>query len=150
MRKSLLIALTAILLIGAVPASAQINGNWKGVGRGCCSPPPISTSDFPIYAWQNWKGVVKDDAFWGKWEDETGNYGNFKGEILWISQTEAYAEGYWTWFYVTPDEIKEYEMGEFSMKFVHFPVETPYCFGKWQSEYTNEGGTMKGRIIWTD
>jgi hypothetical protein len=150
MRKSLTIALAVILLAGAVPAVAQINGNWAGTGKGACSPPPVGPNDFAIYAWQSWKGVIEGGAFYGKWEDKSGNYGNFKGEIIWVSQTEAYAEGRWTWIYATPDQIKEYDMGEFSMKFVHFPVETPYCWGKWHSKYSNEGGSMKGRMIWTD
>lgn len=153
MRKTLLAALAVVLLLGALPAFAQINGNWKGTGEGVCTGPISPPPDFPIYAWQSWKGVIYTSPdqempiFEGKWCDETGNYGNFKGSILWISEEEAYAEGSWTWFYVTSDEIKEYDMGPFQMKYVHFPIETPYCYGKWQTNYSNEAGSMRGRMI---
>lgn len=150
MRKSLLIALTAILLVGAIPAFAQLDGNWIGQGKGVCSP-PIGSTDFPIYAWQTWKGQIKGDDFWGTWSDENGRFGNFKGKIIVISPEEAYCEGEWTWVYgPDTDPPQEYLMGSFQMKFVYFPVETPYCNGKWQTYYSNEAGSMKGRMIWTD
>lgn len=146
MRKSLLIALTAILLIGAVPAFAQLEGDWRGTGDGVCSP-PVGSTDFPIYGWQTWKGQILDDDFWGSWSDETGNYGNFKGKIVCLSVEEAYCEGEWTWFYETSGTISEINMGPFQMYFVYFPVETPYCYGKWQTNYSNEAGTMEGRMV---
>jgi hypothetical protein len=152
MRKSILIALAVVLLMGATPALAELNGDWAGTGRGACSP-PVGPDDFPIYAWQSWKGVIEDSededikVFYGKWEDKTGNYGNFKGKIIWMSQTNAYCEGKWTWYDTSVLPHKEIVMGKFSMKFTHFPVETPYCSGEWVSEYSNEGGTMKGKMI---
>ncbi len=147
MRKSLTTIVAAMLLIAAVPALAQLDGNWKGEGKGVCSP-PIGTTDFPIYAWQTWKGEINGDDFWGSWSDENGRYGNFKGTILWVSEEEAYAEGEWTWVYgPDSDPPQEYLMGPFQMNFVHFPVETPYCYGKWQTYYSDEAGTMKGRMI---
>lgn len=152
MKKILLIVLTGILVIGVVPAFAQLEGNWKGTGDGVCSPPDGS-ADIPIYAWQSWEGVIYTSPdqempiFEGKWHDKQGNYGKFKGTILWISEEEAYCEGSWTWFIVSPDEIKEYDMGKFETYFVHFPVETPYCFGKWQTDYSPDVGSMKGRMV---
>ena len=147
MRKLLLAAIAVILFVAAVPASAQLDGNWKGTGDGFCPPPPAVTSDFPIYAWQSWTGETKDDVFRGRWCDKTGNYGNFEGEILWVTEEEAYCEGTWTWFYVTSDEITEYDMGRFNMCFEYFPVETPYCYGLWATYSGVGGGGTEGRMI---
>ncbi len=148
MRKSLMAIIAVMLLVAAAPALAQLDGDWKGQGKGVCSPPPFWPNDIPIYAWQTWTGTTKGDDFFGSWKDETGKYGNFSGKILWISESQAYAEGTWTWVYNPDvDPPQEYEMGPFQMTFDYFPVETPYCNGKWQTDYSNEGGSMKGRMI---
>ncbi|GEM_PF-609789 len=153
--KKIVLSLLAIgLLLGATPALANLNGPWKGDGKGVCSPPPGVPNEFPIYAWQSWEGKIEDigpdefgKVFFGNWKDKTGNYGSFKGKIIWMTQTQAYCEGEWTWVYETLEFIKVYEMGRFTMTFEHFPVETPYCYGSWSSKYGNEDGAMKGHMV---
>lgn len=144
--KALMVALAAILVIGATPALAQLAGTWKGEGDGACSPPPIGPIDFPIYAWQNWKGDIPDseNEFYGDWYDEAGHYGNFKGKITLGTPTEVVCLGTWTWFDTSVDPPKEYVMGRFWMK---FHKEKLTCIGEWSTSYSDEGGTMKGEKV---
>jgi hypothetical protein len=147
MKKIVLGGLAVILLAGATPAFAQVAGTWAGTGEGACSPPPtIVTADFPIYAWQQWIGEIPDseDKFYGTWEDETGNYGRFKGMITFGTPTEVACQGSWTWFNTKVDPPREYYMGTFWMR---FHKEKLTCFGEWSTYFGNEGGTMEGGMV---
>lgn len=141
-----LFAVLAVVLIAAVsPALAQLNGTWAGEGEGVCSPPPDFTSDFPIYAWHNWKGVVEEEAvFYGEWYDDCGNEGTFKGEIVFLTPEDAYCEGAWYMWDCRFDPPRRIYMGKFSMK---FKLEETICYGEWETWYSNEGGTMKGEKV---
>lgn len=143
MRKTL-IPVVVVALLCATPLLAQLEGTWAGEGEGACSPPPVTPTDFPIYAWQNWKGVVEDDVFTGEWYDADGNDGIFKGEIILSTPEDAYCEGQWYWYDERFDPPRLYRMGPFSMK---FKLEEAICYGEWKSAYSNEGGTMKGEKV---
>ncbi|MBN2379647.1 hypothetical protein JXM67_07595 [candidate division WOR-3 bacterium] len=146
MRKIILATAAVVLLIAATPLSAQLAGAWAGEGEGVCSPPPFWTSDFPIYAWQNWKGEISEDenAFFGEWYDMNGRHGRFKGEAFIASPTEVVFKGVWTWIYDACDPPKEYEMGTFWMKFHKVKLT---CYGEWVQKYSGEDGTMKGKKV---
>jgi hypothetical protein len=145
MRKFLLAVLAITILAGATPLLAQLNGTWAGEGEGVCSPPPGIPSLFPIYAWQNWQGIVEDDAvFYGDWYDNRGNNGTFKGEIISLTSEGAYCEGKWYWFDERYDPPRIYYMGPFSMEFV---LEEAICYGEWRTYYSNEEGIMKGEKV---
>ncbi len=147
MRKILLTAFAAILVLAAVPLTAQVAGSWQGEGEGVCSPPPFWPTDIPIYAWQKWSGDIPDseDSFKGEWHDETGKFGYFSGQLIASSITEVYCEGTWTWVYNPDvDPPQEYVMGPFSMWF-HKTKLT--CHGKWSTNYSNEGGKMWGAMV---
>ncbi|TKJ43651.1 hypothetical protein CEE36_02915 [candidate division TA06 bacterium B3_TA06] len=144
-KKILIAALAVIFLAGATPLLAQLNGTWAGEGEGVCSPPPPIPTDFPIYAWQNWKGLVEDnEVFYGEWYDNRCNNGTFKGEIVFVTPEDAYCEGEWHWFDERYDPPRVYYMGPFSMK---FKLEEAICYGEWRTYYSNESGTMKGEKI---
>jgi len=140
-KKTILIALAVILLLGATPAFAQLAGTWVGKGAGSCCPYPGTT----IYPWQEWKGEIPDsqDAFKGKWCDEQGNKGIFKGEIDWISITEAVCKGSWYWYDPAGISAKPVYGGDFKMTFYVFGGD---CKGKWTSIWPSPSavGTMKG------
>lgn len=142
------------VLIGAAlfmgPASLQtdadiipvLSGTWAGEGKGSCHPPGDT-----IYPWQLWKGEVTNDgkAFYGKWMDEEGHYGKFKGEIEYISFTTAICKGVWTWDN-NPGGISLKPDGKFEMTFAIFHKE---CKGKWTSKYlsTSKYGYMWGKKV---
>lgn len=147
MRKILLTALAAILVLAAVPLTAQVAGTWKGEGDGVCSPPPFWPTDIPIYAWQSWIGEIPDseNSFEGEWHDETGKFGHFYGQILLETPTEVCCKGEWTWVYgPDTDPPQEYTMGPFWMKFHKINLT---CYGEWSTSYSNEGGKMEGGMV---
>lgn len=145
MRRIILATMAVAFLIAATPAMAQLGGTWAGEGEGACSP-PVGTIDFPIYAWQTWKGDIPDseDEFYGEWYDEDGNYGNFKARMTFSTPEEVACFGKWTWFDTSVRPPREYLMGTFWMR---FHKEALTCFGEWESEYSGESGTMTGEKV---
>jgi len=148
MRKGILAALAVVLVLGAVvPVFAELNGTWAGEGEGVCYPPFPTPYVYPIYAWQNWKGEVEDnEVFYGKWEDDAGNYGRFKGEIILWSLTTAYCKGEWTWINPFVDPPQEITMGKFEMSFNYIEE---ICKGEWYCAHSPSvrPGRMKGERI---
>ena len=149
MRKSLFAAITVILLVGAVPAFAQLYGTWAGNGKGCCCPHP----GVVIYPWQNWEGEVyissDQDApiFEGKWWDEDGSYGYFKGNIYFPPiEEQAIAEGEWTWYDPDGTSAEPVIGGKFKMTFAFLEG---YCKGTWDTKWISfcQRGTMEGKKI---
>ncbi|MBN2379645.1 hypothetical protein JXM67_07585 [candidate division WOR-3 bacterium] len=141
MRKSLLIALTVILLAGALPATAQVAGTWAGEGSGSCYPP----SGIVIHPWQTWKGEIPntEQTFTGRWRDEDGNHGSFFGRLAPFSTPETVIyQGYWT--LETPAGISK--GGEFTMTFYFLEGE---CKGAWTSIWPSPGlpGKMWGKKV---
>jgi hypothetical protein len=146
MRKSLTIAVAAILLAAALPATAQIAGDWMGIGDGVCSPPPSYPQNIPIYAWQNWEGSIPntEDVFSGTWYDANGRHGEFRGKMIMSSITEVLCRGTWTWIDDSVDPPVKYKMGRFWMRFHKINLS---CVGEWGTSYSNEGGTMEGGMV---
>lgn len=146
MRKILTATIVLALLALAVPLDASLAGDWKGGGEGVCTGPISPPPDFPIYAWQNWEGKIPDteDKFYGEWNDETGNYGNFKGSMTFSTPEEVACVGSWTWFDTSVDPPHEYVMGRFLMK---FNKEELSCYGDWSTSYSDEGGKMWGGMV---
>jgi len=149
MRKILMGLLALTILLSAGSAFAKLDGTWEGEGKGFCYPPFPTPYAYQIYAWQKWTGEVADEkVFFGKWEDEKGNYGEFKGEILPISPSPdiAICKGVWTWYNIFIDPPKAIEMGPFTMTFY---IEKEYCEGKWwsYSAETARPGTMWGKRV---
>jgi hypothetical protein len=144
--KKILVALVVLLALGAtMPVFAELNGHWAGTGRGVCYPPFPTPTPHPIYAWQHWSGRVEDSRdFYGRWEDEEGNYGKFKGEIILMSPTTAYCRGEWTWFNTFVDPPREIVMGKFDMSFNY--VEE-VCEGRWWTPDGAVPGSMRGERI---
>jgi hypothetical protein len=145
--KLLFVLCGVALICGAIPLFSDadvipvISGTWAGEGKGNCHPPGTT-----LYPWQYWKGEVTNDmkTFYGKWKDEKGHYGKFKGEIKWISITTAVATGIWTWDN-NPGGITKYD-GKFKMEFQVYGKE---CKGTWDSIYpsTSAQGVMWGKKI---
>lgn len=141
MRKLLLVALAATLIIGATPALAQLSGTWAGTGKGAAYPP----SGEIIYPWQNWQGEIpnSEDSFSGEWWDADGNHGKFYGKLAPYCTPETIVfKGYWTW--ETMAGIVK--AGEFVMDFYFLE---DYCEGTWTSIWPSPGipGTMKGKKV---
>lgn len=141
MRKLLLSALAAMLIIGATPAFAQIAGPWEGTGTGICQPPFPSPSK-AMGPWRVWTGEIPDDesTFSGDWHDDWGFHGTFYGENIAGTPDEAIFTGTWTVIDDNSGDI--YEMGTFYM---HFPYAGKACHGEWWI-YTAAAprGTMTG------
>ena len=140
-KKLLIAALAVILLIGATPLFADLEGTWEGNGEGSCETP----TGIIIYPWETWNGDVLNGAFDGNWEDPDGNHGTFHGGITSFfttvppSYTFAGCEGTWTW--IDPSGLEPIELGSFWMT---FNVDLDICWGEWLP-YTNaQGGTMWG------
>jgi hypothetical protein len=141
-KKLLITALAVILLAGATPLAAELDGTWEGNGEGSCETP----TGIIIYPWETWYGDVLNGAFDGNWEDPDGNYGTFHGGIIFFyisveppSYTMAHCEGTWTW--MSPDGLEPIEMGGFSME---FNLGLEICDGEWWPYSGAEGGTMWG------
>lgn len=147
MRKTFLAALAVVLLLGAVPASAQLLGTWEGTGTGNCFP----HSGVVIYPWSVWKGEVyispDQDApiFEGEWYDELGNCGTFKGNVLLISPSkdQRICLGEWTWFDPSSDSNQPVYGGDFRMTFY---LKEACCDGTWTTIWISSSarGTMEG------
>ncbi len=153
-KKIILSVLAIAILLVASPALAAVDSRWEGEGKGVCYPPFPTPDIHPIYAWQDWNGEIKESLdqanlkiFSGDWRDKKGNHGTFKGKVEYISITEAYCKGTWTWVYETPAAIRVYKMGNFIMK---FHMSTGKCSGEWyiEDEISAEPrGVMKGYLI---
>jgi hypothetical protein len=140
MRKILLAVLAAVLVIGAVPLTAQIAGPWEGTGTGICQPPFPSPSK-AMGPWREWSGEIPDDeaTLSGQWHDAWGFQGSFYAESTIGTPTEAVFTGTWNVF--APDGTV-YEMGTFYM---HFPYAGRACHGEWWIyAEDNPKGTMTG------
>ncbi len=149
MRKIIPVVAAAIILFWGAPLFADLDGLWEGEGKGYCYPPFPTPYAYTIYAWQKWSGCVENkEVFYGKWEDEKGNYGQFEGKILPVSPSDKYVigEGKWTWFNVFGKEPEEITMGPFTM---YFYYNDDYCEGKWWTDYSPsiKIGTMTGKRI---
>jgi hypothetical protein len=140
-KKTILVVLTATLLLGATPAFAQLAGTWVGTGTGNAYP----RSGVVIYPWQDWKGEIpnSEDVFTGEWYDSLGNYGIFKGKAEWIDDETAIAKGAWYWYDpLGPSNQPKYG-GDFEMTFY---VGDEICDGIWTTIWPSTGaqGTMEG------
>jgi hypothetical protein len=149
MKKIMPILTIAMLFAGASPLLADLDGLWEGEGKGYCNPPFPTPYEYRIYAWQKWTGYVENkEVFYGKWEDEKGNYGRFEGKILPKSPSDQYVicQGKWTWFNVFGKVPEELTMGPFTMNFYY---KDDYCEGKWWSDHpaSLKFGTMTGKRI---
>jgi hypothetical protein len=151
MRKILLIALAATLILGATPALAGLYGVWEGKGAGNCCPQPGIT----IYPWQQWKGSVYDSPdedvilFTGNWNDGAGNTGIFKGKVQYSPIPElATAKGSWYWYDPSGSADPLYG-GDFKMNFWYLDAR---CDGNWTTIWPSTGvvGTMKGYWVSPD
>ncbi len=129
-KKLLIAALAVIFLLGATPLAAELDGVWAGHGNGTYEPP---SGIVPIHPWQTWEGLVESGAFDGSWWDSEGYYGNFHGDIIYLSQEVAHCKGEWTWIDESCYPPREITVGPFEMDF-HYVIET--CRGAWWSEDT--------------
>ena len=140
-----MIALVAIMVIGAVPLSAQVAGNWAGTGTGNCYP----RNNTVIYPWHKWEGQIPNsqDVFSGTWSDALGNNGIFKGKVEFTPIPElARAKGSWYWFDpLSPSNVPVYG-GDFEMDF-WFTMNK--CNGTWTTIWPSSSavGTMKGERV---
>ena len=141
MRRLVTLLLVAVPLIClAAGPLCPIVGTWAGEGSGSAYPPGTI-----IYPWQYWNGEVTDDGktFHGEWNDETGNFGKFKGKIFWISLDTAVATGAWTWIH--PSSVSK-KAGDFKMTFKAYEK---VCKGEWTTIYlsTSPKGYMWGEKV---
>lgn len=133
MRKILLAAVAAAILLGATPALAQPVGTWAGEGEGWCPFPVPYPSEY-MKPWQIWKGRFEPNPdevgyiFYGDWHDGDHNHGTFKGHALFESPTEIGCRGDWYWWDERVDPPRIYHMGTFTMVFRR---DGSSCHGEW-------------------
>ena len=150
LQKTILGAVALVLLLSAVPVSADLIGTWAGTGTGNCHP----RNSVVIYPWSVWEGQVfvseEEDAtiFVGEWEDELGNHGTFRGRVLPISTApdERICRGRWTWYDPDGVSVEPVVGGQFRMV---FHPEEAVCEGIWTSIWPSSSaqGTMEGEQI---
>lgn len=148
--KKTLILITVLSVLGASPLAAQLYGTWAGTGTGNAYPHP----GVVIYPWSVWEGEVyispDQDApiFEGKWYDELGNYGIFKGNVLPISPSsdQEICLGEWFWYDPAGTSDEPVYGGDFKMTFW---LEEGSCNGSWTTIWisSSDKGTMRGRKI---
>jgi hypothetical protein len=165
MRKSLLIALTASILLAAVPALAQefdsdfegngweYIGTWTGTGGGFCYP----YEELIIYPFQTWKADLKKHTvidyygIRGTWVDEKGNTGEFGCGLFPQPDGSLQMEnsGFWTWYESEDNEILA---GQLPFIIIHLEQEDGYTYGYWNPSYTHwppdEDGKFEGYREW--
>ncbi len=139
-KKLLLAMLAVVMLLGATPLFAELEGTWAGEGRGFFIYPAGIPSD-TVYVFQRWEGVVRNGEFRGEWSDADGHSGKFRGRIILMSLTEAYCEGEWLWIDTSVDPPVIRARGPFNMTF-YYRDEDETCSGNWF--YNNvHRGTMR-------
>jgi hypothetical protein len=79
-QKILITALAVVILLGAAPAFADLDGVWAGEGEGSCCAPDNTI----IYPWQIWEGEVAEGVFEGEWYNDDGSHGGFSGGIIYF------------------------------------------------------------------
>jgi len=129
-KKTILIALAVILLLGATPAFAQWwVGDWKGEGTGRCYDGIVK-----MYPWQSWKGEIllaTYGEFKGKWEDNiTSTDGIFYLEYINHSSTLVNFKGYWKWY----DSLGNLIYGG-PAKMTLYNSVVDYGYGAWDATY---------------
>lgn len=140
-KKTMLAAMAAVVLLGATPAFAQLNGYWEGEGYGECKNPVTGDVMFP---WQYWGGTITNFTdFEGSWKDIEGNRGHFYGCLF--SSSQWGAEFYGEWYLSDEENGIDELMGDFVMDFVY---SNWTCKGEWQCYSTNEHGWMRGKKIY--
>jgi hypothetical protein len=149
LKKTMLVIAATCILLGATPAFAQLLGAWEGDGLGSCVPHPGMT----IYPWSVWTGEVFESPdedivlFEGKWEDELGYHGIFKGRMLpFGTPTQSFFRGQWFWYDPTINTTEPVFGGKFNMTFTITETDPPTCNGTWTTIWPSPGivGTMEG------
>jgi ribosome modulation factor len=128
-----------IVLAFAMPALADVDGEWEGTGTGCVLSPGSGKLVY-IKAFQTWECSVYNGELYGEWSDELGNNGYFEGyeveskDVCW----ETY-EGRWYWM----SGGWSIDMGDVTIKF-HKTNET--CYGDWWYDFRPmaNSGTITG------
>jgi hypothetical protein len=128
-KKTILIALAIVLLLGTTPAFAQWwVGNWEGEGSGLCDNGYIK-----IYPWQRWNGSIvlaTPGVFEGEWEDViTSKTGTFYLEFIEQGNYWVDFSGYWKW--IDPDSGDTIYGGPAKMTFYNSVDD--YCKGAWDA-----------------
>lgn len=152
MRKVIIAALAAMLVIGVTPAFAQPEGTWDGTGNGWCPYPIFTSPGDTMFPWQEWKGRFEPDPngtgyiFYGNWHDQKHNQGTFSGSAILGTPTEIGCNGDWYWLDERVDPAVSRYMGTFTMTLRR---DGSYCHGTWITTVLPAvyRGTMEGAWV---
>ncbi len=139
-KRVILLCVAVILLIGSSSLHAQYGGRWYGTGEGTTTPPIPTPYPVIMHPWYEWLGDIIAGEFRGAWVDTLGNYGEFRGRVMFLTPTTAHCQGVWTWSSTT----SMIRMGPFE---IVFDYETELCEGRWSTYHNHDRGRIRGERL---